>query len=66
MLYRNSIKKSVGDFKIKKEAIVESTNKDKEIISKIVMENGWVPNPLKLMEKRSGTVEKFMSYTNHV
>ena len=45
---------------------MESTNKDKEIISKIVMENGWVPNPLKLMEKRSGTVEKFMSYTNHV
>lgn len=41
-------------------------SKDKEIISKIIKENGWVPNPLKLMERRPGTVEKFMSYNNHV
>ncbi len=44
---------------------MENMNRDKEIISKIEMENGWVSNPLKLMEKRSGTVEKFISY-NHL
>jgi alkylhydroperoxidase/carboxymuconolactone decarboxylase family protein YurZ len=29
-------------------------------------ENGFVPNPLKIMEKRPGTVEKFIPYNNHV
>ena len=43
-----------------------TNNKDKEILDKIKSDNGWIPNPLKIMEKRPGTVEKFMAYTNIV
>lgn len=37
--------------------------KDKDILSKILTENGRVPNPLKLIEERPGTVEKFLAYS---
>jgi AhpD family alkylhydroperoxidase len=36
--------------------------KDKEILANIARENGWIPNPLKLMENRPGTVQTFMEH----
>jgi alkylhydroperoxidase/carboxymuconolactone decarboxylase family protein YurZ len=46
---------------------MESTRtKDEEILAKIQSENGWVPNPLKLMGKRPGTLEKFLAYNKLV
>jgi AhpD family alkylhydroperoxidase len=40
--------------------------KDKEILAEMTAENGWIPNPLKLMKKRPGTVERFQAYQKHV
>jgi alkylhydroperoxidase/carboxymuconolactone decarboxylase family protein YurZ len=32
----------------------------------MIAENGWMPNPLKLMEKRPGTAEKSFGYNKRV
>jgi alkylhydroperoxidase/carboxymuconolactone decarboxylase family protein YurZ len=49
------------------EDTLETTHlKDKEILAKIIAENGWIPNPLKLMEKRPGTVERFLAYSKQI
>jgi AhpD family alkylhydroperoxidase len=40
--------------------------KDKEILANVERENGWIPNPLKLMEKRPGTVQTFMAHKTQV
>lgn len=40
--------------------------RDQEILAKIQKEDGWIANPLKLMEKRPGSVEKFVAYNEQV
>jgi alkylhydroperoxidase/carboxymuconolactone decarboxylase family protein YurZ len=46
---------------------METTSpRDKEILAKMMAENGWIPNPLKLMEKRPGTVERFSALSKQI
>ncbi len=40
--------------------------KDREILARMMTENGWVPNPLKLMEKRPGTVETYINHQRQI
>jgi AhpD family alkylhydroperoxidase len=41
-------------------------NADNEILSEILQKKGSIPNPLKLMQKRPGTVQSFTSYMNQI
>lgn len=36
------------------------------ILDRAVKEHNFIPNPLKLMQKRPGTIEKFNSYSEYV
>ncbi len=38
----------------------------KEMIANVTAQHGGMPNPLKLMEKRPGTLERFLGYSKHV
>lgn len=44
---------------------MNNPTKDQEILNQYAAENGWIPNPLKLMGKRPGTIEAFMAYKRH-
>jgi AhpD family alkylhydroperoxidase len=40
--------------------------KDKELLANLSHENGWIPNPLKLMENRPGTVQTFIAHRTQI
>jgi AhpD family alkylhydroperoxidase len=48
------------------QAIRDKSEADNKILAKISQELGWLPKPLKILAKRPGSVETFMTHRNQI
>ena len=48
------------------QAIRNQRETDNKILANVSQKMGWIPNPLKLMAERPGTVETFMAHRNQI